>query len=114
MTTNTVVETVLTGQTDMARIGQCCNPARHQVSAFMAQYGAPGLSQAGFSSHSLRIGAASAMLAVGVRRGAMRVWFKWKSEGMIDLYARVVAGDAAAQTLYGWMVQAGATFTLYV
>jgi hypothetical protein len=84
-----------------------------QVSSFVQQYGGAE-STAGFSSHSLRIGAVSAMMAAGVSRETIRVWLKWKSAGMIDLYARVVPCDSAVRSLYQWMVAAGATITLYV
>ena len=84
-----------------------------QVSSFVQQYGAVS-SVAGFTSHSLRIGAVSAMMAAGVSRETVRVWLKWKSAGMIDLYARVVPGDGAVRLLYQWMVAAGAGITLYV
>ena len=84
---------------------------RH-VSSFVTSYG-DGVSAEGYTSHSLRIGAASAMLAAGVSRSVVRVWFRWKSEGMVDLYARVVACDAAVKELYGWMLHAGQSFTLY-
>lgn len=68
---------------------------------------------AGFSSHSLRIGAASAMVAAGVSRSTIRLWFKWQSEGMIDLYARVVQCDAAVRAFFSWMLNAGNSLTLY-
>ena len=54
------------------------------------------------------------MMAAGVSRETVRVWLKWKSAGMIDLYARVVPGDGAVRLLYQWMVAAGAGITLYV
>jgi hypothetical protein len=82
------------------------------VVGFVNAFGG-GVDAANFSSHSLRIGAASAMVAAGVSRSIIRIWFRWKSEGMIDLYSRVVATDEAVQRLYGWMVQAGPSFTLY-
>lgn len=84
-----------------------------QVVSFVQRYSG-GVPVAGFSSHSLRIGAVSAMMAAGVSRETIRVWLKWKSAGMIDLYARVVQGDAVVRALYSWMVTAGATITLYV
>jgi integrase len=84
-----------------------------QVSVFVQRYGG-GVSLAGFSSHSLRIGAVSAMLAAGVSRDTIRVWLKWKSAGMIDLYARVVQCDSTVFSLYQWMAAAGVAFTLYV
>jgi hypothetical protein len=66
-----------------------------QVSSFVQRYGEE--STAGYTSHSLRIGAVSAMMAAGVSRETIRVWLKWKSAGMIDLYARVVPCEAAVQ-----------------
>jgi hypothetical protein len=84
-----------------------------QVSSFVQLYGGVEAT-AGFTSHSLRIGAVSAMLAAGVSRETIRVWLKWKSAGMIDLYARVVPCDSAVLSLYQWMVAASATITLYV
>jgi hypothetical protein len=84
-----------------------------QVSSFVQRYGGDE-SAAGFTSHSLRIGAVSAMMAAGVSRETIRVWLKWKSAGMIDLYARVVPCDADVQSLYQWMMTAGAAITLYV
>lgn len=83
-----------------------------QVTVFVQRYGG-GVSLAGFSSHSLRIGAVSAMMAAGVSRETIRVWLKWKSAGMIDLYARVVQCDAAVLSMYQWMAAAGVAFTLY-
>jgi hypothetical protein len=83
-----------------------------QVSNFVQRYGEE--STAGYTSHSLRIGAVSAMMAAGVSRETIRVWLKWKSAGMIDLCARVVPCEAAVQSLYQWMVAAGAAITLYV
>jgi hypothetical protein len=82
------------------------------VVSFIAAFG-EGVSSEGFSSHSLRIGAASAMIAAGVSRNIIRIWFRWTTESMIDLYCRVVSSTDAVQRLYGWMVQVGPSFTLY-
>lgn len=82
------------------------------VSSFVQQFGG-GVSNVGFTSHSLRIGAASAMIAAGVSRNTVRIWFRWKSESMIDLYARVVPCDEAVQALYSWLLQSGQSLTLY-
>lgn len=82
------------------------------VASFVQKFG-NDIRPVGFSSHSLRIGSASAMIAAGVNRNVIRIWFRWKSEGMIDTYARVVACDAAVKTLFGWMLHCGHSFTLY-
>ena len=82
------------------------------VTSFVQRYGG-GLPTDGYASHSLRIGAASAMIAAGISRNVIRIWFRWKSEGMIDLYARVVACDESVMALYGWLLQSGQSLTLY-
>ena len=70
--------------------------------------GLPAEVQATLSSHSLRIGACSCMLAIGVPRDTIRLWFKWKSNDMIDTYARVVQPESWMERLFGWMKAPGA------
>lgn len=82
------------------------------VTSFVQRF-AGGQPSEGFTSHSLRIGAASAMIAAGISRNVIRIWFRWKSEGMIDLYARVVPCDEYVMALYGWLLQSGQSVTLY-
>lgn len=77
----------------------------------------PGLSpevKATLSSHSLRIGACSCMVAIGVPRDVIRLWFKWKSVDMIDTYSRVVQPEPWMERLYGWMKVPGAPIAMFV
>ena len=61
----------------------------------------------------LAASAASAMIAAGVSRNIIRIWFRWTTESMINLYYWVVPKIEAVQRFYGWMVQDGPSFTLY-
>jgi len=76
----------------------------------------PGLSadvKATLSSHSLRIGACSCMVAIGVARDVIRLWFKWQSTAMIDTYSRVVQPEPWMERLYGWMKVPGAPVAMF-
>jgi len=76
----------------------------------------PGLSadvKATLSSHSLRIGACSCMVAIGVPRDVIRLWFKWQSTAMIDTYSRVVQPEPWMERLYGWMKVPGAPVAMF-
>jgi hypothetical protein len=57
-----------------------------------------------WSSHSLRIGAASAANALDVNLLKIKDWGGWAlASGAVMRYIRPVIGDAAAQRFFGWM-----------
>jgi hypothetical protein len=57
-----------------------------------------------YSSHSMRVGAASGMNAVGVPRDTIRVWIRWKTPGMLDVYIRPVPADEVLRNWFGWLL----------
>lgn len=58
-----------------------------------------------YSSHSMRVGAASGMNALAVPRDVIRVWIRWQTPSMLDLYIRPVPADDALQGWFGWLLQ---------
>lgn len=55
------------------------------------------------TAHSMRVGCLSALLAVGVSRDVARVWCKWASPAMVDLYHRVLPPSSLLPLYFGWM-----------
>jgi len=78
-----------------------------------ASPGLPAEVTATLSSHSLRIGACSCMVAIGVPRDTIRIWFKWQSPAMIDTYTRVVQPEPWMDRLFGWMKVPGAPVVMF-
>jgi integrase len=58
-----------------------------------------------YTSHSMRVGAASGLNALGVSRDVIRLWVRWASADMLDLYIRPVPSHPALQFWFGWMLR---------
>ena len=56
------------------------------------------------STHSGRIGGASAMNAAGVPKDTIRVWGGWKHVDMCDVYIRSVPPSPCNALFFGWMI----------
>lgn len=66
---------------------------------------APDMRPDSYSSHSMRVGAASGLNALGVSRDVIRLWIRWASAEMLDLYIRQVPAHPALQSWFGWMLR---------
>jgi site-specific recombinase XerD len=66
---------------------------------------APEVDAESLSSHSMRVGVASALNALGVARDNIRLWVRWASPAMLDVYIRPMPCHAAVGAWFGWMVQ---------
>ena len=62
------------------------------------------------STHSGRIGGASAMNAAGVPKDTIRVWAKWQEVTMCDTYIREVPPTPRNAWFFGWMLARPPTF----
>jgi integrase len=58
-----------------------------------------------YSSHSMRVGTASGLNALGVSRDMIRLWVRWASTDMLDLYIRPVPSHPALDVWFGWMLR---------
>jgi len=74
------------------------------VRRVVARAAPAGVEAVSFSSHSLRVGLASALNALGVPRDNIRLWIRWASPSMLDVYIRPVPAHAAMAKWFGWMV----------
>ena len=66
---------------------------------------APDMEPDTYSSHSMRVGCASGLNTIGVDRDVIRLWVRWASADMLDLYIRPIPTDAALHIWFGWIVQ---------
>lgn len=66
---------------------------------------APEVDATTLSSHSMRVGVASALNALGVARDNIRLWVRWASPAMLDVYIRPMPCHSATAAWFGWMVQ---------
>jgi site-specific recombinase XerD len=75
------------------------------VRRLVARVAPAGVHADSYSSHSLRVGLASALNALGVPRDNIRLWVRWTSPSMLDLYIRQLPNHDALAMWFGWMLQ---------
>lgn len=56
-----------------------------------------------YSSHSLRVGLASALNVLGLPHSTIRTWIRWASEDMVPVYVRVIPLHDLHSRYFGWM-----------
>lgn len=64
----------------------------------------------GMLTHSGRIGGASAMNAAGLSREVIRVWGKWATQDMLDIYVMSVPSSPRNAFFFGWMLASPPAF----
>lgn len=56
-----------------------------------------------FTSHSMRVGGCSAASSLGVPRSSIRIWGRWLSDSMLDVYIRPVPPSPHSASFFKWM-----------